>query len=148
VGIRYNYNPLNAMRRIETIFIQRRKEKDKGKASKVVVVVAGAGASMLVVAQYVLHASRKENPPQNKSPKSFLLGWLLAWSVTRGKLAPSTLLNHLPGVIVLTGEWVVLPTRLSASSCRGATHELSSTRGVEVSSGWENVRLGRAVSLL
>jgi hypothetical protein len=61
------------LRRIQTKFIQekKRKEKDKGKASKVV-VVAVAGASMLVVAKYVLHASRKENASK-QIPKPVLV---------------------------------------------------------------------------
>jgi hypothetical protein len=142
VGIRNNYNPLNAMRRIHTIYVQEKKEKkkNKGKASNVVVVVVvGAGASMRVVAKYVLHASRKENPPQNKFSKSSLLDWLLAWSRVdsdqRQNHTIHPLLTLLPEVIVPTGEWDVLPSRLSASSRREATHKLSSTRRAEVPSG-------------
>jgi hypothetical protein len=94
---------------------------------------------MRVVAKYVLHASRKEYPPQNKFPNSSSMEWLLARSRVdsdqRQNHTVHPLLTLLPEVIVPTGEWVVLPSRLSASSRRGATHKLSSTRRAEVSSG-------------
>jgi uncharacterized protein YndB with AHSA1/START domain len=83
MSIRYNYNSLNALRRIQTIFIQRRKEKKKTKEKhRKVVVVAGAGASMLVVAKYVLHASRKQNPSK-KTTKSVLVGVVISMVTTK-----------------------------------------------------------------
>jgi hypothetical protein len=62
---------------------QKRKEKKKTKEKhRKVVVVAGAGASMLVVAKYVLHASRKENPSK-QIPEFVPVGMVVSMEADR-----------------------------------------------------------------